>query len=109
MTQYVSKPVNELGFVEWSSEEDQIWHDLVVRQLDLVKERACKEYLHGLDLLDLPLDRVPQLPEINRVLHRETGWQVEPVPALIDFDRFFALLADRKFPVATFFAVERRV
>ncbi|MGR5457456.1 phenylalanine 4-monooxygenase, partial [Vibrio alfacsensis] len=55
-----------------------------------------------LDLLDLPLDRVPQLPEINRVLHRETGWQVEPVPALIDFDRFFALLADRKFPVATF-------
>ncbi|MFH0262691.1 phenylalanine 4-monooxygenase [Vibrio barjaei] len=102
MTQYVSKPVNELDFVEWSSEEDQIWHDLVVRQLDLIEDRACQEYLHGLDLLDLPLDRVPQLPEINRVLHRETGWQVEPVPALIDFDRFFALLADRKFPVATF-------
>ena len=102
MAQYVSKPINKQGFVDWSREEDQIWHDLVSRQLDLVNQRACKEYLRGLELLDLPIDRVPQLPEINQVLKKETGWQVEPVPALINFDRFFALLADKKFPVATF-------
>ncbi|MBU2896181.1 phenylalanine 4-monooxygenase [Vibrio hepatarius] len=102
MSEYVSKPINKQGFVDWSSEEDQIWHDLVSRQLELVNERACKEYLRGLELLDLPVDRVPQLPEINHILHRETGWKVEPVPALINFDRFFALLADKKFPVATF-------
>lgn len=102
MTQYVSKPINKQGFVDWSREEDQIWHDLVSRQLDLVNQRACKEYLRGLELLDLPIDWVPQLPEINQVLKKETGWQVEPVPALINFDRFFALLADKKFPVATF-------
>lgn len=102
MTQYVSNPVNDKGFVDWSSEEDLIWHDLVTRQLGYVEQRACKEYLRGLELLDLPLDRVPQLPEINRVLMRETGWQVEPVPALINFDRFFELLANKKFPVATF-------
>ncbi|MFY2506945.1 phenylalanine 4-monooxygenase [Vibrio pectenicida] len=102
MSEYVSKPINKQGFVDWSSEEDQIWHDLVSRQLELVNERACKEYLRGLELLDLPVDRVPQLPEINKILQRETGWKVEPVPALINFDRFFALLADKKFPVATF-------
>lgn len=102
MTQYVSKPVNDKGFVEWSHEEDRIWHDLVTRQLGFIKQRACKEYLRGLELLDLPIDRVPQLPEINEVLKRETGWQVEPVPALINFDKFFALLANKKFPVATF-------
>ncbi|WP_394150233.1 phenylalanine 4-monooxygenase [Vibrio maritimus] len=102
MTQYVSKPVNEQGLIDWSEDEDRIWHDLVARQLDLVKDRACKEYLRGLELLNLPIDRAPQLTEINDVLKRETGWQVEPVPALIDFDRFFALLAARKFPVATF-------
>ncbi|GMQ49104.1 phenylalanine 4-monooxygenase [Vibrio sp. 10N] len=102
MTQYVSNPVNEQGLIDWSEEENRIWHDLVERQLDLVQDRACKEYLRGLELLDLPLDRAPQLTEINQVLQRETGWQVEPVPALIDFDRFFALLASRKFPVATF-------
>ncbi|MEF1285467.1 phenylalanine 4-monooxygenase [Vibrio sp. M250220] len=102
MTQYRSKPVNDKGVVEWSLEEDQVWSDLVSRQLHLVKQRACKEYLAGLELLDLPLDRAPQIVDINRVLKQATGWQVEPVPALINFDRFFALLADKKFPVATF-------
>ncbi|MEZ9460811.1 phenylalanine 4-monooxygenase [Vibrio splendidus] len=102
MTQYHSKPVSQEGWVEWSLEEDAIWHDLVKRQLDVINDRACDAYLHGLTLLDLPLDRVPQLPEINQVLMETTGWQVQPVPALIDFDRFFDLLANKKFPVATF-------
>lgn len=102
MTHYVSKPVDQHGNLDWSSEEDQIWHDLVSRQLPLVKQSACKEYIRGLELLNLPRNRAPQLTEINHVLLNETGWQVEAVPALIDFDRFFALLAQRKFPVATF-------
>ncbi|WP_428774447.1 phenylalanine 4-monooxygenase [Vibrio sp.] len=102
MTQYHSKPVNSKGVVDWNEAENAVWHDLVVRQQKLVKQRACKAYLDGLELLNLPTDRVPQLPEINSVLKRETGWQVEPVPALINFDRFFDLLAERKFPVATF-------
>ena len=102
MTQYHSKPVSQEGWVEWSLEEDAIWRDLVKRQLDVIDDRACEAYLHGLTLLDLPLDRVPQLPEINQVLKETTGWQVQPVPALIDFDRFFDLLANKRFPVATF-------
>ncbi|NOH95619.1 phenylalanine 4-monooxygenase [Vibrio sp. 99-70-13A1] len=102
MTQYHSKPVDEAGIVDWSKEEDRIWHDLVVRQLDKVNDKACQAYLDGLDTLNLSIDRVPQLPEINAVLQRETGWSVEPVPALINFDRFFDLLANKKFPVATF-------
>ncbi|CAH7452216.1 Phenylalanine-4-hydroxylase [Vibrio chagasii] len=102
MTQYHSKPVSQEGWVEWSLEEDAIWHDLVKRQLDVIDDRACEAYLHGLTLLELPLDRVPQLPEINKVLKETTGWQVQPVPALIDFDRFFDLLANKRFPVATF-------
>ncbi|USD42965.1 phenylalanine 4-monooxygenase [Vibrio sp. SCSIO 43135] len=102
MTHYKSKPVNDKGFVEWSSEEDSIWHDLITRQLPLVKERACKAYSDGLAMLNLPTDRVPQLPEINQVLVEKTGWQVEPVAALISFDKFFELLANKRFPVATF-------
>ncbi|MGF1755373.1 phenylalanine 4-monooxygenase, partial [Vibrio makurazakiensis] len=40
--------------------------------------------------------------DINSILLEKTGWQVEPVPALINFDKFFELLANKKFPVATF-------
>jgi phenylalanine-4-hydroxylase len=94
--------VSKEGWVEWSLEEDAIWRDLVTKQLAIVEGRACDAYLQGLTLLDLPMDRVPQLPEINKVLNETTGWQVEPVPALIDFDRFFELLANKRFPVATF-------
>lgn len=102
MTCYVSNPVDEQGYVTWSEEEHAIWRDLVARQLNLVQGRACDEYLRGLELLDLPRDRVPQLPDINKILLQETGWQVVPVPALISFDRFFELLANQCFPVATF-------
>jgi phenylalanine-4-hydroxylase len=52
--------------------------------------------------MNFPLDRVPQLSEINQVLARHTGWSVVPVPALIPFTEFFRLLANRQFPVATF-------
>ena len=76
MTDYVSKPVNEHGLVAWRTEENKVWHDLVARQLDLVQGRACKEYLRGLEFLDLPLDRAPQLPALIQFLLRYTGWQV---------------------------------
>lgn len=101
-TKYVSHPADENGNVNWSAEENQIWKDLVERQLDIIQGRACDEFMHGLKLLDLPLDRVPQLAEVNDVLQPATGWQVEQVPSLINFDAFFNLLANKKFPVATF-------
>src|SRR5690606_23240189 len=64
--------------------------------------KACDDYLAGLECLKLPRDRIPQLMDINAVLQPATGWSVAAVPALISFDRFFALLANRQFPVATF-------
>src|SRR4029078_5701788 len=68
----------------------------------IVKNRACDEYFKGIELLNFSKDRIPQCGEISRVLYDATGWALEPVPALIPFDRFFYLLANRKFPAATF-------
>jgi phenylalanine-4-hydroxylase len=56
----------------------------------------------GLEKLNLPHDRIPQLEEVSKVLRAETGWNCEPVPALIGFGEFFRLLSEKKFPVATF-------
>ena len=101
-TNYVSKDVNEQGIIQWTTEENLIWHELITRQLACIKDKACTEYYVGLEKLDLPLDRVPQLQDINNVLQKSTGWQCEPVPALIGFGQFFKLLSEKKFPVATF-------
>lgn len=101
-TSYVSNPVDANGYVNYSDEENAVWHTLITRQLPIVKNRGCEAYLKGLELLNLPHDRVPQCPEVSKVLKEATGWVLEPVPALIPFDQFFKLLANRKFPAATF-------
>lgn len=101
-TKYTAKPVDSEGNAPYTNEENQVWHELYTRQLPIVTGRACDEYMQGLELLNLPKDRIPQCPEVSKVLRATTGWQLEPVAALIPFDVFFNLLANRKFPAATF-------
>jgi len=101
-TNYVSKKPDANGFVEYTPEENQIWEILYKRQIDIIKNRACDEYLYGIDYLELTQDKIPQIPDVNEKLRAKTGWEIYPVAALIGFNKFFSLLADRKFPCATF-------
>jgi phenylalanine-4-hydroxylase len=101
-TKYVSKTPDDQGFIAWSDEENKIWQELITRQLSNVREIACDEFIEGLDKLQLPIDRIPQLNDVSDCLEKHTGWRCEPVPALIGFGQFFKLLSEKKFPVATF-------
>lgn len=101
-TNYSSNQADAFGFIQWSIEENATWRALVEKQLKLLKGRACKEYLQGLELLGLSAGVIPQLADVNKVLAETTGWRVTQVPSLINFDRFFGLLANKEFPVATF-------
>jgi phenylalanine-4-hydroxylase len=101
-TKYVAKVPDENGIIPYSDEEHSVWNDLYARQIDIIQGRVCDEFLEGLEILNLPIDRIPQPHEVSRVLHERTGWEIAPVPALINFDRFFKLLAERKFPAASF-------
>lgn len=99
---YVSKPVDANANVSYTEEEDAIWQALITRQQEIIQGRACDEYIYGLKLLNLPQNRVPQCHEVSKALYAATGWSLEPVPALIPFNQFFYLLANRRFPAATF-------
>jgi phenylalanine-4-hydroxylase len=99
---YHSKPVDKDGIASYTEEENEVWHTLISRQIDVVNERACEEYINGIDLLNLSHDRIPQCPDVSKALQKATGWTLEPVPALIPFEKFFHLLATRRFPAATF-------
>lgn len=101
-TTYVAHPVDAEGNATYSADENKIWNTLITRQRPILDGRACDEYIHGLDLLNLSTDRIPQCPEVSAVLNKASGWSLEPVPALIPFELFFNLLANRKFPAATF-------
>jgi phenylalanine-4-hydroxylase len=101
-TTYVSRKPDDKGFVDYPDTEHQTWHTLYDRQIALIKERACDEFIEGIELLNLTADRIPQIPDVNAALAKTTGWTLEPVAALISIDKFFQLLAAKKFPVATF-------
>ncbi len=99
---YLSQPPDAAGVVRYTDAEHAIWAELHARQQTAIGASACDEFLHGLDVLKLPPDRIPQLAEVSSRLRRETGWEVAAVPALIPFSEFFALLAAKRFPAATF-------
>lgn len=99
---YQAKQVNADGTISYTSEEDAVWRDLFAQQLPNIRRLCAKEYLDGFDRLGLPHDRVPQCPEVSASLRPLTGWQVDPVPALIGFRQFFTMLANKTFPAASF-------
>ncbi len=101
-TNYVAHEVDSEGNVPWSDSENEVWKALFERQMKAIDGRACQEFIDGVQKLNLPSDRVPQPNEISKVLKETTGWSVEPVDAVIPAKDFFTLLANKKFPAATF-------
>lgn len=101
-TKYVSKKPDINGFVNYTKEENDTWKILINEQLPIVKKYACDDFLKGLEILQFSKKNIPQLPDVNKKLYETTGWKVEPVAALIGFEKFFRLLAECKFPAATF-------
>jgi len=106
-TEYVAKSPDSRGYIAYTEEENQVWHDLYASQRPKVELFSAPEYLDGLDRLDLPTSRIPQCAEISNRLGELTGWKVEPVPALIGFQQFFSMLANRSFPAASFIRKRR--
>lgn len=101
-SKYVAKVPDENGIIPYTEEEHSVWRDLYARQIEIVQGRVCREFLDGIEMLDLPVDRIPQPDEVSRVLRERTGWEVAAVPALINFDSFFKLLSEKRFPAASF-------
>lgn len=102
MSRYTAKTPNIQGIVEFDNVEHMTWQKLYARQKEIVKNRACDEFMIGLEKIAFPHHQIPQCHEINKLLGEITGWGVHPVPALIQSDEFYRLLKSCRFPVATF-------
>lgn len=98
---YESKTPDSAGIINWDTTENNTWKTLVDRQEKLLPGVACKQYMEGIDYLGFN-DEVPQIPELNKKLDACNGWGVAPVPAIIQPQEFFNLLANKRFPAATF-------
>lgn len=101
-SRYVAKIPDRDGRIHYTDEEHATWATLYARQEEAIADVACVEYLNALDRLDLPKTHIPQCVELSERLSDLSGWTVTPVPALINFEKFFELLANKRFPAASF-------
>ncbi len=108
-SRYVAHIPNAQGIVNYSAEENKVWNILFERQMKLLPGRACDEFLNGLNTLGITAEAIPQLPDVSRRLKEKTGWEVAPVAALISAREFFELLANKRFPAATFIRSEEEL
>lgn len=90
---------------DWSrytAQDHETWRILIERQLGVLKDRICQEFLDGVAALDIGPQGVPDFRRLNARLRRLTGWEVVAVPGLIPSRPFFQMLATRRFPAGTF-------
>jgi len=87
---------------EYSADQHAIWRTLFHRQEQLLKGRACAEFLDGLSRLGVCADGIPDFRRLDEVLAAATGWSIVAVPGLVSDEIFFALLAERCFPSTCF-------
>jgi phenylalanine-4-hydroxylase len=83
--------------VEYSPEEDDVWRVVSTELAEKHCRYACAEYLAGASALRLPVNRVPQLREVDERVGELTGWRIQPVPGLVPTRVFYGSLADRRF------------
>ena len=90
----------EQDWPAYTAAEHSLWRKLYDRQMRLVPQYACEEFLHALDRLDLG-GAIPRFAAISRKLRRASGWELVAVPGLIPDLAFFEHLANRRFPVTS--------
>lgn len=102
MSKYIAKQPDARGHIDFDEVENGTWQKLYERQVDIVQNRACDEFIEGIKRLEMPHNRVPQCYEVTERLQHYTGWSVVPVAAIIPLREFFSLLANKQFPAASF-------
>lgn len=97
------------GWETFTAEDHSVWDLLFARQVELLGSRVVSPFLDGIDLLRLSHPGIPELAELNAILEPRTGWRTVAVPGLVPDDIFFAMLADRIFPVGNFIRLREQL
>jgi phenylalanine-4-hydroxylase len=86
----------------FTAEEHDVWDTLFERQVPYLGERIVTPFLEGISKLGLDETGIPDLDRLNERLEPLTGWRCVSVPGLVPDDAFFAMLAERRFPIGNF-------
>ena len=87
---------------QFTADEHGVWDALFARQVPYLGSRIVTPFLQGIPKLGLDRPGIPYLDRLNEGLEPLTGWRCVSVPGLVPDDAFFAMLADRCFPIGNF-------
>ena len=90
---YITQP-----YELYSEQNHEAWRRLFARMQPRWERFANDHFLCGIQSLNLPPDRVPQLNEVNSRLQPLTGFQAKPVSGYVPGFLFFDCLRRREFP-----------
>ncbi len=82
----------------YTQAEHELYERLYARQLAQLPGLACPEFIDAVEQLGAPT-HIPRFDSVSARLERASGWRLVGVPGLIPEEAFFALLAQRRFPV----------
>lgn len=88
----------------FSEEQHAIWADLFggIHQPYLL-EHLCREYIHGLELLQLDSHHIPTLTHLNENITSRTGWHIErTVVRYTMADDWYKKFANRTFLITDY-------
>ena len=83
----------------YSTQDHATWATLFRRQRDILKGRACDEFIDNQERFGMSAEQIPRFEELNEVLAKSTGWELIGVEGLLPELTFFDHLANRRFPV----------
>jgi phenylalanine-4-hydroxylase len=86
----------------YTTDQHEVWAELVRRQRPRLESHACREYLEGYEIIGLRDDRLPNFAAITARLQPWTGWSTTPVSGFLPKEAFFEMLAARMFPTTTY-------
>jgi phenylalanine-4-hydroxylase len=86
----------------FTAQEHGVWDSLFARQVPYLGSRIVTPFLQGIARLGLDRPGIPELGVLNARLEQLTGWRCVSVPGLVPDDAFFAMLAERCFPIGNF-------
>jgi phenylalanine-4-hydroxylase len=91
--------VVEQPWADYSATDHEVWATLFRRQREVLKDRACREFLENQERFGMTPDAIPKFDDLNKVLKAGTGWEIVGVEGLLPELTFFDHLANRRFPV----------
>src|SRR5690606_24910119 len=76
---------------EFTEEEHGTWSLLYNRQMDILQDRAVKQFISSLKELGINEKRIPSIDDVNKILMERTGFQAVPVAGFMPENAFFEL------------------